>query len=170
MDPGGKEEGRFLPGSHALQRCAQPWVTTRSFDSTWTSEDAIDFDDADAARWAAEAVAAEVGNWNVQACREFWEWWFAKAVPAAWHGTPRVASARLPHPDNPTFVATLVLETPAAIVDVDSRPRDALGLALRAGVPIRAPIGVLDAVGLSFETIDTETGDPESESTPPQPG
>jgi hypothetical protein len=49
-----------------------------------TRDGDIGFDDADAARWAAEAVSAEIGRWNVQACREFWEWWLGEAVPAVW--------------------------------------------------------------------------------------
>ena len=58
-----------------------------------TPEGAVGFDDADAARWAAEAVAAEVGAWNVRACRDFWEWWLAEAVPAAWNAETQSSQA-----------------------------------------------------------------------------
>ncbi len=61
---------------------------------------------------------------------------------------------------NDTFYAKLSLSVDGAEVEVDSRPSDALALAVRAGVPIYAEESVLDKAGIILEE---EGGKPVSE-------
>jgi uncharacterized protein len=58
---------------------------------------------------------------------------------------------------NDTFFAKLVLDVDGKPVEVDSRPSDALALAVRTGVPIFAEESVLDKAGI---LLDSETGKP----------
>ncbi len=62
--------------------------------------------------------------------------------------------------ENDTFFAKLFLSVDGEQVEVDSRPSDALALAVRAGVPIYAEEAVLDKAGI---TLEEETGEPVSE-------
>jgi len=62
--------------------------------------------------------------------------------------------------ENDTFFAKLFLSVDGEQVEVDSRPSDALALAVRAGVPIYAEEAVLDKAGIMLEE---ETGEPVSE-------
>jgi uncharacterized protein len=67
-----------------------------------------------------------------------------------------------------TFHARLHLELDGRVVEVDSRPSDALALAVRAGVPIFAAQDVLDQAGLGGEgglTDDDESGGAALETT-----
>jgi hypothetical protein len=50
---------------------------------------------------------------------------------------------------NETFYAKVVMSTDTRQVEVDSRPSDAIALALRAKVPIFAEASVLDRAGIS---------------------
>jgi bifunctional DNase/RNase len=50
---------------------------------------------------------------------------------------------------NETFYAKVIMSTDAKQVEVDSRPSDAIALALRARVPIFAEASVLDRAGVS---------------------
>ena len=50
---------------------------------------------------------------------------------------------------NETFYAKVVMSTDTRQVEVDSRPSDAIALALRARVPIFAEVSVLDRAGVS---------------------
>ena len=50
-----------------------------------------------------------------------------------------------------TFYAIINLETGAGKMDVDSRPSDAIALAVRADAPIFASIELLDSSGIEFE-------------------
>ena len=59
-----------------------------------------------------------------------------------------------------TFYAKIVFNADGGQMEVDSRPSDALALALRAGVPIYAEEAVLDKAGI---LLDKETGKPISE-------
>ncbi len=61
---------------------------------------------------------------------------------------------------NDTFYAKLSLNVDGAQVEVDSRPSDALALAVRAGAPIYAEESVLDKAGIILEE---EGGKPVSE-------
>ena len=61
---------------------------------------------------------------------------------------------------NDTFFAELSLSVDGEEIRVDSRPSDALALAVRVGVPIYAEESVLDKAGI---TLDEETGRPVSE-------
>jgi bifunctional DNase/RNase len=66
---------------------------------------------------------------------------------------------------NDTFYARVILDVDGKQVEVDSRPSDALALAVRTGVPIYADESVLDKAGI---LLDGETGKPifeESEET-----
>jgi bifunctional DNase/RNase len=58
---------------------------------------------------------------------------------------------------NDTFFARVILDIDGKQVEVDSRPSDALALAVRTGVPIYAEETVLDKAGI---LLDGETGKP----------
>ena len=58
---------------------------------------------------------------------------------------------------NDTFYAKIVLSVDGGQMEVDSRPSDALALAVRADVPIFAEEVVLDKAGI---LLDKETGKP----------
>jgi len=61
---------------------------------------------------------------------------------------------------NDTFYAKIVLNVDGGQMEVDSRPSDALALAVRADVPIYADEVVLDKAGIF---LDKETGKPISQ-------
>jgi bifunctional DNase/RNase len=56
---------------------------------------------------------------------------------------------------NDTFFAKIILDVDGKHVEIDSRPSDALALAVRTGVPIFADEAVLDKAGI---LLDGETG------------
>jgi len=56
-----------------------------------------------------------------------------------------------------TFYAKIILNVDGGQMEVDSRPSDALALAVRAGVPIYVEEAVLDRAGI---LLDKETGKP----------
>jgi bifunctional DNase/RNase len=58
---------------------------------------------------------------------------------------------------NDTFYARILLNVDGGVVEVDSRPSDALALAVRTEVPIYAEEAVLDKAGIF---LDKETGKP----------
>ena len=58
---------------------------------------------------------------------------------------------------NDTFYAKIVLSVDSRTVEVDSRPSDAIALAVRTRVPIYADEAVLDRAGV---LLDKETGQP----------
>ncbi|MEE9520909.1 MAG: bifunctional nuclease family protein [Dehalococcoidales bacterium] len=58
---------------------------------------------------------------------------------------------------NDTFYAKIILNVDGGVVEVDSRPSDALALAVRVGVPIYAEEVVLNQAGIF---LDKETGKP----------
>src|SRR5438105_14369925 len=55
-----------------------------------------------------------------------------------------------------TFYAKLVLDIDGRHVEVDSRPSDAIALAIRAKVPIFVEDAVLDQAGMVFESEEAE--------------
>jgi len=61
-----------------------------------------------------------------------------------------------------TFYAKIILSVDGGQMEVDSRPSDALALAVRADVPIYADEAVLDKAGI---LLDEETGKPVMEET-----
>ena len=63
---------------------------------------------------------------------------------------------------NDTFYAKVLLDVDGKQIEVDSRPSDALALAVRADVPIYADESVLDKAGI---LLDGETGKPIIEET-----
>jgi bifunctional DNase/RNase len=65
---------------------------------------------------------------------------------------------------NDTFYAKIILNVDGAQVEVDSRPSDALALAVRAEVTIYAEEAVLDKAGI---LLDKETGKPIPEEREP---
>jgi uncharacterized protein len=65
---------------------------------------------------------------------------------------------------NDTFFAKIVLTVDGGSLEIDSRPSDALALAVRAEVPIYADESVLDKAGIY---LDQETGKPVAESDSP---
>ncbi len=58
---------------------------------------------------------------------------------------------------NDTFYAKIILDVDGKQLEVDSRPSDALALAVRADVPVYAEEAVLDKAGI---LLDSETGKP----------
>lgn len=58
---------------------------------------------------------------------------------------------------NDTFYAKIVIEVNGATKEIDSRPSDAMALAVRAQVPIFAEESVMDKAGI---LLDKETGKP----------
>ncbi len=60
-----------------------------------------------------------------------------------------------------TFHARIMLQTADRVVEIDSRPSDALALAVRAGVRIFAAEEVLDRAGVESDADDDETVDEE---------
>jgi uncharacterized protein len=58
---------------------------------------------------------------------------------------------------NDTFFAKILLNVDGEQIEIDSRPSDALALAVRADVPIYAEESVLDKAGI---LLDRETGKP----------
>ena len=61
-----------------------------------------------------------------------------------------------------TFYAKIILNVDGRQVEIDSRPSDALALAVRAGVPIFVDEAVLDKAGI---VLDEETGKPVLDET-----
>jgi len=61
-----------------------------------------------------------------------------------------------------TFYAKIILNLNGEQIEIDSRPSDALALAVRAEVPIYADEAVLDKAGI---LLDEETGKPVLEET-----
>jgi bifunctional DNase/RNase len=55
-----------------------------------------------------------------------------------------------------TFYARLVLDQNGQHLEIDSRPSDAIALAIRAKVPIFVEEAVLDQAGMVFENEETE--------------
>jgi uncharacterized protein len=64
---------------------------------------------------------------------------------------------------NDTFFAKINLNVDGGTVEIDSRPSDALALAVRADVPIYADETVLEKAGIF---LDQETGKPLSDNEP----
>jgi bifunctional DNase/RNase len=65
---------------------------------------------------------------------------------------------------NDTFYARLLLDVDGKSVEIDSRPSDAIALAVRADVPIFAEESVLDKAGVVLDgdkVVDKDTVDPE---------
>ncbi len=68
---------------------------------------------------------------------------------------------------NDTFYAKIVLNVNGGQMDVDSRPSDALALAVRVGAPIFVEDAVMDKAGI---LLDKETGKPVGIEGEGQPG
>ena len=64
-----------------------------------------------------------------------------------------------------TFYAKLLIDIDGRQVEVDSRPSDAIALAIRAKVPIFVEESVLDQAGMVFETEAEESESEASEAT-----
>lgn len=62
---------------------------------------------------------------------------------------------------NDTFFAKIMLNVEGNVVEIDSRPSDALALAVRCEVPIFADESVMDKAGIY---LDQETGKPTTDS------
>ncbi len=62
-----------------------------------------------------------------------------------------------------TFLAELEVETPAGVRRIDSRPSDAIALAVRLDVPIMAAVDVLDEAAVVVEPEDASLSEEEIE-------
>jgi uncharacterized protein len=68
-----------------------------------------------------------------------------------------------------TFYAKLIIEGVSNTEEIDSRPSDAIALAVRYSVPMFVDADVLNEAGIKSEAEEEETEQPqESEETPPQ--
>ena len=67
---------------------------------------------------------------------------------------------------NDTFFAKIVLDHDGGKVEIDSRPSDAIALAVRTKVPIYVDEGVLERAGV---LIDKETGKPITDARTEEP-
>lgn len=69
---------------------------------------------------------------------------------------------------NATFYARILLEVNGEEVEVDSRPSDAIALAVRAEVPIYCEEAVLDEAGVRLDEVGPVAGDAGDRETPPK--
>jgi bifunctional DNase/RNase len=67
------------------------------------------------------------------------------------------------------FFGNIVAETNGSEINIDSRPSDAIALAVRAHVPIYVHQSVLDEAGITPET-DMQTDGPETSEASPVSG
>lgn len=69
-----------------------------------------------------------------------------------------------------TFFGNIVAEVDGRLLNIDSRPSDALALAVRAHVPIYVARSVMEAAGITPETdLHAEQADKPADKTPPPP-
>jgi bifunctional DNase/RNase len=68
-----------------------------------------------------------------------------------------------------TYYGNIVAEVDGRKLDIDSRPSDAIALAVRAHVPILVSRSILDSVGVIPEEDMQETSKTKSKSTEPAP-
>jgi bifunctional DNase/RNase len=70
-----------------------------------------------------------------------------------------------------TYYGNIVVEVDGRTLDIDSRPSDAIALAVRAHVPIWVARPILESVGVTPEDDLQEAGSEEAQSAePPPPG
>lgn len=67
---------------------------------------------------------------------------------------------------NDTFYARIIMNVDGRTLEIDSRPSDAIALAVRAQVPIYAEESVLDKAGVG---LDQETAEPTAEERASEP-
>jgi bifunctional DNase/RNase len=68
------------------------------------------------------------------------------------------------------FFGNIVAETDAGEIRIDSRPSDAIAIAVRAHVPILVHVDVMDAAGMSPEKdLPAETNVPAQQQEAPEP-
>ena len=76
--------------------------------------------------------------------------------------------------ENDVFYAKIITEQEDETIEIDSRPSDAIALAIRAHIPILVDSDVLDKAGIKPEPEELESadgGDAEKEDRPPaEPG
>ena len=63
-----------------------------------------------------------------------------------------------------TFYATMVVRQNGSVLSIDSRPSDAIALAVRSGAPIYAESWILDIAGVG---LDEESDGPDLPDAPP---
>jgi uncharacterized protein len=98
----------------------------------------------------AEATALALTLESVETPRPFTYKLAASLVEAA---GSRIAEVRITRLLPPVFYASVVMQSPAGLREVDSRPSDAVTLALTAGAPIRIDS---ELFGVKVTTEDTE--------------
>lgn len=91
-----------------------------------------------------EAAALAVAMESVETPRPFTAKLAASLVEAA---GARIEEVRITSLVDRVFYASVIVRSPAGPKDVDSRPSDAVNLALAAGAPIRVDDGLLDVPG-----------------------
>lgn len=68
-----------------------------------------------------------------------------------------------------TFFATIQIQKDGQLLEIDSRPSDAIAIAVRAGVPIYAAEEVLDRAGILLDEDGEEVAEGEGASEQPPP-
>lgn len=106
--------------------------------------------------WEASAIAMRLQGLTPE--RPLTHDLFASTLAAVGASVSRVVISDLA---DETFLARMFVERDGAVVEVDSRPSDALALAVRVGAPIFAAPSVLDRAGLG---ADGGLGDDEGET------
>jgi hypothetical protein len=76
----------------------------------------------------------------------------------------RLESVEVTNLENDTFYANLILEQNGVRKIIDSRPSDAIALAIRAKAPIYVDEDILDAVGIRPEDVLPQSQDEEDSS------
>jgi len=67
-----------------------------------------------------------------------------------------VASVRVDRVEDEIFYGTLVLKNGSKQLELDSRPSDAIALAVGSNAPIYVAQGVIDAAGMRLDELDDE--------------
>jgi bifunctional DNase/RNase len=67
------------------------------------------------------------------------------------------------------YYARVVIATADRTVEIDSRPSDAIALAVRAGVPIFVDESVMERAGVTLENDDDVSDEPGMISSPERP-
>jgi uncharacterized protein len=113
-----------------------------------------------------EADAIAIPLQNVQVSRPLTHD-LLQAIVTALGGT--VVSVVINDLADETFYAKLVVDANGRHLEIDSRPSDAIAVAVRAGVPIYVAESVMDQAGVKLDEAEEEQQQPEQRATEPGP-
>jgi bifunctional DNase/RNase len=110
-----------------------------------------------------EAEAIKLSLQEVEVARPL-TWDLLKNVFGALNG--RVVRVEVIALKDDTFYGNIVVEADGKVVNIDSRPSDALALAVRAHVPILVATSIMDTAGITpEEDLQQEGAAPKTEKT-----